>query len=493
MKRWRKFLTLFLTAIGISTFCGFSNTQPKAEPTELTVAFLITGAQPTDLALVEAALNKIITPKINVKVKLMPVNFGAALQQYNLMLSSGEKLDLMLTLPTSYTTFVTQGKLQEIGDLIDKYGQGIKKALGKYYKGAAINGRIYGVRPISDLAGGGSLLIRKDIVDKYRINVSNIRTLGDVEKVLSSIKSHEPNAYPLTLSSQSYGIATTYFQNLVDNLGDGFGVLTHYGQNLKVVDLYETKEYRDVLKTLRSWYLKGYIMKDIATNKEDQHSLVMVGKAYAYFTHTKPGIETQESSQNGYPCVVSQISKPFASSFSLTIFDWTVTINCEHPDKAVQLLNLMYTDSNVENILSWGIEGRHYKKMADGTIGFPTGVNEKNSGYFLLTPWMMGNEFLTYVWTGSSPDLWKQTQQFNDSALISKAIGFTYDPSSVKRELIAVSNVYNQYCLALEDGAADIDTIYPQFIKKLKAAGIDRIIAEKQKQLNAWAALNKIK
>ena len=49
------------------------------------------------------------------------------------------------------------------------------------------------------------------------------------------------------------------------------------------------------------------------------------------------------------------------------------------------------------------------------------------------------------------------------------------------------------YKLALENGVVDINTVYPQFIKKLKAAGIDKIVAVKQRQLNAWATANRIK
>jgi putative aldouronate transport system substrate-binding protein len=37
------------------------------------------------------------------------------------------------------------------------------------------------------------------------------------------------------------------------------------------------------------------------------------------------------------------------------------------------------------------------------------------------------------------------------------------------------------------------DKVLPEFISKLKAAGIDKVIAEKQRQLNLWAEENNIK
>ena len=35
-------------------------------------------------------------------------------------------------------------------------------------------------------------------------------------------------------------------------------------------------------------------------------------------------------------------------------------------------------------------------------------------------------------------------------------------------------------------GIYDIDTVLPQFIQELKLAGIDRIVEEKQTQLDRW-------
>ena len=55
-------------------------------------------------------------------------------------------------------------------------------------------------------------------------------------------------------------------------------------------------------------------------------------------------------------------------------------------------------------------------------------------------------------------------------------------------ETTACSNVVKQYAYGLEVGAVDIDTVL-EFQQALKDAGIDKIIAEKQTQLDgimAW-------
>ncbi len=467
--------------------------EPKGPPTELVIAWLVTGANPADQALVEEALNKVVTPKINATVKLMPVNFGAAMQQQNLMLSSNEKVDLMMTFPYTYQMYAAQGKIQEIGPLLDQYGQGVKDALGGFLQGSILNGKIYGTRPISDLGGGGGLCIRKDVIDKYKIDVSNLNGLQSLTPIFKTIKDNEPNTSILTYSGQNIGMVEFDMQFHTDKLSDNFGVLLDSGKELKVVDLYTSQMYVDAVNLMRDWYQKGYIMKNVATAKEDQYSLIKAGKAIAYLTPTKPGISIQESAKNGTEMIVPQYSQPQSNTSNITLFQWVVPNGSTAPDKAVQMLNLMYSDADVMNILAWGIEGKHYEKKADGVIGFPAGMDNNNSGWFPNTPWMMGNEFLTYVWEGNPPSLWKDTKEFNDSCIISKAMGFTYDQTPVKTEVAALTNIYNQYKLGLESGSVDPAKVLPQMQKKMKDAGIDKVIAEKQKQLDAWAAENNIK
>lgn len=49
----------------------------------------------------------------------------------------------------------------------------------------------------------------------------------------------------------------------------------------------------------------------------------------------------------------------------------------------------------------------------------------------------------------------------------------------------------NQYLPGLAWGSIDPATELPKFLSDLEEAGLDNIIAEKQKQLDEWAAENK--
>ena len=102
----------------------------------------------------------------------------------------------------------------------------------------------------------------------------------------------------------------------------------------------------------------------------------------------------------------------------------------------------------------------------------------------------MGNQFITYVWVGDDLDIWEQLDHFNKTAIVSKAMGFTFNAEPVKTEYAACSAVLEQYRCALESGAMEPESTLEQFNDALYNAGLQTIIDEKQNQLNEWAANN---
>jgi putative aldouronate transport system substrate-binding protein len=165
----------------------------------------------------------------------------------------------------------------------------------------------------------------------------------------------------------------------------------------------------------------------------------------------------------------------------------SISKNSEDPEKAMQYMNLLYSDKDLINLFTNGIEGKHYVKTSDNMIAKPDGVTE--TGY-MFNQWEVGNNFLSSIWKGEDPQIWDKMKEFNKSAVRSNAMGFTFNAVPVKTEIAAVSNVINQYRIGLETGMLDQADNLPEFNAKLKTAGLDKIIAEKQKQLDAWVKVN---
>lgn len=476
-----------------STNNGEDATTPeKLDSYDMVMVFPINN-EPKDLQAVQDEINKITNEKIKTTVKLVPISFGTWAQQTTLMLAGNEKIDLIYSsVRANYNQNVSKGHYLPLDDLINQYGQNAKKALDEqnpaFLTATKVDGKTYSVPNIKDLASDYGVTMRKDLVDKYNIDINAIKSLDDLDAVFKTIHDNEPNVIPTVKYASS--IIDSYALSFMDALGDGFGVLPNYDNDLKVVNWYETPEYEQLLNKVRSWYLEGYIAKDAATDTATKYDLVKAGKAFSWLSHMKPGIEQQESRSAGTEMVSVHLLPASSSTTKITGSGWSITRSSKNPERTMMFLDLMYTDKDLHNLLSWGIEGTHYVKTSDTTIDFPSGVDSSNSGYNLQQGYMFGNQFLSYVFNGDSPDLWNHMSEFNKGALISKAMGFNFNSEPVKTEVAAVTNVQNQYKVALETGSVDPEKILPEFIKQLKAAGIDKIIAEKQQQLDEWAKNN---
>jgi putative aldouronate transport system substrate-binding protein len=468
--------------------------QPKTDlkPYELTVAYMNIG-NVKDLQAVQEAVNKITKAKMNATVKFMPIDPAAYQQQVNLMLAGNENLDLVVTFAgLGYNQQAAKGQLLPLDKLLNTHGQDVTKAVGTdTIKVSLSNGSVYGVPSIRDWAADYGVLMRKDLVDKYKIDLSKVKTYDDLEPIFKTIKENEPNMAGIVPEGAAGSIVSSIVYGLMDPLNDDNGVLPDHDNNLKVVNWFETKQYADLLTMVRKWYTAGYIPTDIATNKLAPEQLVKAGKAFSFVVHMKPGFEAKESLLTGTPMVAARILPPVATTTSITNVMFSIAKNSKDPERAMMFLNMLYSDKELINLIDFGIEGKHYVKKSDNVIGYPDGITSETATYSPNFGWMWGNQLLSYVWDNDDPDVYTKLGEFNKAAKRSKAMGFSFTVDPVKSEAAAVKNVKDQYKIGLEDGALDPVKNLPEFINKMKAAGMDKIVAEKQRQLDEWAKTNK--
>ncbi|MDQ6419634.1 ABC transporter substrate-binding protein [Paenibacillus sp. LHD-117] len=455
-------------------------------PYEITLAFW--GADQRDLGLIEQEISKLTKEKINATVRLKRIEPAAWTQQKVLMFSGNDKLDIVFTGENQYISEVAQKKLVPLDDLLQTHGQGLIDAFEPSVLAASkIGGTTYGIPTIRDLAAYPTMLMRTDLVEQFGIDTSAVKTIDDLEPVFKKVKENNPNLYMIGKASGGASIAYPLLLTTIDPLGDMIGVLTDTNA-LKVVNLYESEEYAKFVTTLHGWYKEGYIPKDIATTTQSGRDYLKAGIGFSTPNKGKPGITTQTGAAVGVELTEVKLAPAKMNTLTITNAMLAIASTSKDPERAMMFLNLLYTDKEIVNLLHWGIEGKHYKVNENGTIDFADGVDAKTSGYNLRQGWMFGNQLLAYPWTTDSPDIWEQMDTFNKGAEKSAALGFMYNPEPVKTELAAIQNVIQQYAMGLETGTLDPAENLPKFNAALKAAGIEKVIAEKQKQLDEWAA-----
>ena len=478
---------------------GSQPAQPGPSPDgtvdELVMAFM-TWVLPGDTQQIQDAMNEILIPRYGISVELLIMDAASYQQNIRLMLTAGEQVDVMSTLFAGFVHLQSQGFLLDLeaNNLIQNFGPGIPAAVGGWeiLNGARIAGTLYGVPTNCDHAvGRGSIVIGTQYLEAIGFDVPNPNndiihiTVAELNGILHQLNEAFPDIETIRPTIPG-GI--NQFMNF-DPLGpDMFGVLLDPANDLTVSNLFTSQEFYDFISMMHEWNNSGFISLDAAADDTPVTALVAAGRLMAYMTGGKPGIVAQESTLCAMPVTVFQTGQDIMNANAAARFPWAIPFTTADPTRAMTLLNAIYTDPDLSNLLVWGIEGVHYEHQASGHVNFPAGLDAGSSGWSNGMGWAMPNQFITHVWAGDDLDLYQQLVEFNDNAIISRAFGFIFDPFPVQNEITASTNAFDELITSLGLGMVDPATGIAQLNDRLTSAGLYRIIAEKQRQLDEWAA-----
>ncbi len=462
-----------------TTNTGTNKDDKKEKPVNLT--WYTIGTPQNDGDLVEEELNKYLLEKINATVDIKMLDWGEYTQKMQVKVGSGEEFDIMFTCSwaNDFAANVSKGALLPLDDLLDEYGQGIKDNMHPLFlEGASINGTVYGLPTNKELGWQAMWIINKDLADKYNIDISKITTLESLEPYLEIIKENEPDVVPLTLDKQS----APFIPNLDDFLGQSLPFAIRFDDPSKIVNIYETEEAMEIFETMNKYYEKGYIHPDAAINTVGDNN--KSGNYFIAKAHYQPYAEIiwHDGGFSQSEIAVMPVHEPFANNSSTRGAMQGISFTSKHPEKAMEFLNLLYTDEYVVNLIDYGIEGTHYNKTDEKHIA----TTEQGKTSYGFPGFSIGNLFNTYSLEGTPEDKWEKFEEFNNSSINAPSLGFTPDLSSIKTTMSAITNVAEEVNSSIYLGAVDPAEYVPKAIEKFKAAGIDEAIAELQKQYDEW-------
>ena len=455
-----------------------------------TLKVMAFGDADTDvLEKVSAALSEITEEKLNCDVELTRIGFASYMQQLNLMLSSGDELDLFVPMadPLEY---VNAGQIQPLDDLLERFAPNLCAALeDRDWVSQIYNGEIYGL-PINGEKGQTiGFGMRKDICDELGIDYENFQSMDDLHDALVKVKEAHPDMYPIVSNGgDMFGGSIVYIGQ--DSCGDtnNLAVLeAPLDENGQVVSFFETDLFKETCERMYQWAQEGLIMPDASTNTDSSQTLVGAGKGFGYFMHMTPGWETEQTQAVGTEMVSWKYGVP---TYTGTTMAWNVPTASGDPERAVAFFDLMYSDPTVANLVINGIEGENYifADEANGIITYPEGKDATNNGYSRLE-WAWPNERLSYQVQGLEVD-YTESDEFEKIAQTPVSFGFKFDSTAVMNQTTACLNVYEKYVPALLCGSLDPADAIPALNEEMKKAGIQDIVDEKQAQFDAWKASN---
>lgn len=457
------------------------------EPYTIHICYAVLGEAQPDLTMIEEKLNEITLREINAKVELEAISLFSMANVYALKASSQEKMDLMILFPgSSYmTSFANSNLIMPIEDYVDQWGSDLTAVLGDMMQAGEYKDHLYAIPQNKDVRKNAlGFNLSKELCEKYDIDPAAIQTIEDLEAAFETIKANEPEITVL-MPETSGGSIAYVLAGYYDNCGTGSGGLEVQDDgSLKVVNYYDNESYMQACQKVREWYEKGYISKDVLTAQESGSQAMQAGKCFANaVTSISPNMGDQWSTS-----ILLSEEKPYMTTTDDQLILWAVPSTCERPDKSIQFLNMCFASEEATNLMMYGVEDVHYTMLENGSIDTTNNADWQNY-------WpMFGDYNKQYIRADLLVSMGVETvEQYKTTMAaweveMSPAYGFNFDPTNVKTDIAACDAVNDEYMQVIANGTVDPEVEIPKWIQKLKDAGIQNIIDEKQKQLDEWLA-----
>lgn len=478
---------VLLTALAV-IFCissaGCTKKEHKADNETYQIVWYQCGPLTRDNDVVFEEVSKYTKEKINATVTSIPIQYSSYAEKMKMIISTNENFDLCFISGNNFVTHASNSAFLPLDDLLKSNGKDILESVPSlYFEAAKINGKILACPTLKDIAHEFVLRYKKTFADKYSMDLSVVKKLEDMQPFLQKIKENEPDVYPMVYRGNGSLKRYLPFEE-IDGCAIGAFRINDYD---KIINQYDTDDFRAFFKTMRDWYQKGYVRKDAATAVSDED----IYKAGNYFSGGAESLPYQEIEVNltrreDEKEVYLHISEPRLFTNDITGSMQAISRTSGNPEATMDFLNLLYKDEYLLNLIVHGIEGKHYIKTSGNHFKYPDGVTTLKDNDYFGQAYAQGNRFLLKTLDGTPDDIWDAYREFNDSAIKSQALGFVFDASNVRAEVAAIQNVYQEYMTSLLVGAVDPDEYLPKALDKFKLAGSDKVLAEMQRQYDEW-------
>lgn len=460
-------------------------------------------------------------PNTTVEITCMPT--AEYKEKYPQMLASGEAVDLtwIASWVTGSNQLIMDGNLMALDDLVDEYGQGIKETLGEdvldmhrypkddklYYliswQGLYSNVRAFKVpTELAQLAGDTWLEDTQKVVTKWWNEYSSPDDLQAVFDQLdiyfAALKENDKLYAGLTQATFGAWLYPNRLSSESSLQMYDIGV-PHMDESFTVIDTIQSDYYRVYAQNMAEFYKKGYIRSDIASLEKNTLSFVKGGE---YTPNTSvidvhndltPSAAQMYSATAGVDISLIQIeNEGYLSKGDATAM--AIPYCADEPERAMMVLNALYTEPELYQLLIYGFEGEHYTDNGDGTITTDYGAQDTADSNYGLWKWTVGTCKNSLVTQADVAGYYDELQAQEKDAIISSFINFVFDDSNVTDVVASLKAIDGEYKSMIDNGymGDEWEATLDKWISERKAAGVDRLIEELQNQINDYVAENNI-
>ncbi len=421
-----------------------------------------------------AKVNSYIGEKIGVNLEMVVIPWGDWDKRRNIIINTNEPYDIIFGTGNNYIADINLGAYYDVTDMLDTYMPGLKELMPeKYWTGVRVKDRIYGIPTYKDSSISNYAVWDKKIVDEYEINMADYVELGSLTELFEKLKA-EKNDYPVYIKNDG----VYYIFDVYDQIGSGTQILgvRYDDKDARVCFTLEEPDIYSALEIFHEWNQKGIINPDAVTLTEARvYNMWRVAQGWE-----SAGV-TSWGPQMGMEVAVQKVGDTILSNETVRGSINMISTNSKYPEKCLQLLDLVNTDTTLRDMFYYGEEGVNFEYNADGKV-HKINQNWEMAGYtqgtfFTVTP-VETDEF----------NQWEEVKALNETAVSSVMLGFTFDTTSVSDQLANCREIWMRYRSEVMTGVQDPAVAVPKIKEELMQAGWQDVIEEAQRQVDEFMA-----
>ena len=495
----RKILSLVLALAMLLGMCSFAAADEVVTLDWYVLETPLAGNQK-----VWDAINDYMEEKIGVRINFHYITSDEYASKLQPILMSGQKIDIVnVNGQLNYVEWAKKGAFVAMDDLL-QYAPKTAELVGEdFFNAMRIDGKVYAIPSVKDSVQMYSARYNKTLCDDLGLTIpTEVNGFRDLVDFLYEAKVARDAKYP-ELSEAGIPMLREYpditkwiqYDEINDLIGTNVagvaGVAAAAADGSEVFSIFQTEEYAEMCRTYAQMRYDG-IFYDGDVWNYDQDRLMT--KNYVFMGIGSGWVECAQYADDPLQKRWESVMVPFVDNIAMTTYLHAaanaISANCAHPEKAMQALELINTDEFVATALRFGLEGDYYTVNEDGTLNTDGTLNANNDYNF----YWYGAQFGAVVY--SKVPASKGTAQFMETLAAANAkakagnMGFIFDPTPVQNELAACSAKIDEYNTNLKFGKLgsmeEIEASLEAFDKALTEAGIDKVVAECQAQLNAF-------
>ncbi len=502
--------------------------EETAEPAleQKTIQLMITGAgKQANSDKVWAAFNEQLQQYVpNTTVEFIDVPFEEYSEKFSQVLASGEGVDLawtgwLINKPQN----IADGNLMPLDDLLAEYGQGIVDILGENVVEIhrnADDGKLYYlpswqglcgerrgwlvVTEIAELAGDTWIEDTEAALNKWLNNYSEgteafQAVLDQATKYLAAAKEAGKLGAGIN-TGRVFGWSMYNGTRSNPGVGGSEIGIPFEDNTFTVIDGVASEHYKLYAKTMADWYKEGYIRSDIMSVDTSTLTTPKNGEITdtTYVFSCDPYLTEADQEAAIADAGMDMTYLPIEENAYLILggdTSYAIPYCADEPERAMMVLNAIYSQPDLYNTLIYGIEGEDYTKNGDGTTTTSyVGASPTADDSYGIQRWIIGSCKNALINNGTDPNYYADLEALEETARVNPFLNFTFDRTNVEGICASILNVYYEYGPQIDNGVAgdNWEELYNNYMAARKDAGIEELVTEFQNQLNAYIEANNI-